>query len=238
MLPKNVSDSELSALFSRYGTIKDLQILRGSQQTSKGCAFLKYETKEQALAAIESLSGKHRMEGSTIPLVVKWADTEKERQARRAQKAQSHASNVPNANSAHHPSLFGSLPMSYIPSYSGYGYQAPGNYGLMQYRLPPLQNQPAFHNIIPPVNQGMRGVAPNLSPVMAPRNYALPSANYMASAYPALPGLQFPMAFTGGMMSNRPLSGSPASIPLGIVNSEGAASSSASGSSGGQVEGC
>lgn len=95
MLPKNVSDAELSALFSQYGTIKDFQILRGCQQTSKGkfigltfclvivplkirvwidpgtfliifvvagCAFLKYETKEQALAAIEELSGKHKME--------------------------------------------------------------------------------------------------------------------------------------------------------------------------------
>ncbi|KAL2556722.1 RNA-binding protein BRN1 [Forsythia ovata] len=87
MLPKNVSDAEVSALFSEYGTIKDLQILRGSQQTSKGCAFLKFETKEQALAAIEALNGKHKMEGSTVPLVVKWADTEKERQARKAQKA-------------------------------------------------------------------------------------------------------------------------------------------------------
>lgn len=36
MLPKNVSEAEVSALFSIYGTIKDLQILRGSQQTSKG----------------------------------------------------------------------------------------------------------------------------------------------------------------------------------------------------------
>jgi RNA recognition motif. (a.k.a. RRM, RBD, or RNP domain) len=36
MLPKTVTDEELSALFSKYGNIKDLQILRGSQQTSKG----------------------------------------------------------------------------------------------------------------------------------------------------------------------------------------------------------
>lgn len=36
MLPKNVSEDEVSALFSKYGTLKDLQILRGSQQTSKG----------------------------------------------------------------------------------------------------------------------------------------------------------------------------------------------------------
>ena len=35
MLPKNVSEVEVSDLFSKYGTIKDLQILGGSQQTSK-----------------------------------------------------------------------------------------------------------------------------------------------------------------------------------------------------------
>ena len=27
-----------------------------------GCAFLKYETKEQALAALEAINGKHKME--------------------------------------------------------------------------------------------------------------------------------------------------------------------------------
>lgn len=36
MLPKNVSEAEVSEVFSKYGTVKDLQILRGSQQTSKG----------------------------------------------------------------------------------------------------------------------------------------------------------------------------------------------------------
>ncbi|KAI7983563.1 RNA-binding protein BRN1 [Camellia lanceoleosa] len=238
MLPKNVSDAELYALFSEYGTVKDLQILRGSQQTSKGCSFLKYETKEQALAAIEALNGKHKMEGSSVPLVVKWADTEKERQARRAQKAQPQASNVPNTNSAQHPSLFGSLTMGYIPSYSGYGYQTPGTYGLMQYRLPSVQNQPAFHNVVPPVNQGnaLRGVIPDLVPGMATRNYAIPPASYVGSAYPGVPGLQYPMAYPGGMMSNRPLSGS-ASVSPATVNSPSAASSSVSGSFGGQVEG-
>lgn len=40
MLPKNVSEVEVSDLFSEYGNIKDLQILRGSQQTSKGTSFI------------------------------------------------------------------------------------------------------------------------------------------------------------------------------------------------------
>ncbi|XP_076902924.1 RNA-binding protein BRN1-like [Bidens hawaiensis] len=145
MLPKNVSESELSELLTQYGTLKDLLILRGSQQTSKGCAFVKYETKEQAVAAIGGLNGKHKMEGSTVPLVVKWADTEKERLARKAQKAQSWASNFANADMTH-PSLFGAMPMGYVSPYNTYGYQATGSYGYMQYRLPPGQNQPSPRN--------------------------------------------------------------------------------------------
>ncbi|KAL3517502.1 hypothetical protein ACH5RR_020091 [Cinchona calisaya] len=239
MLLKNVSDDEVSSLFSQYGTIKDLQILSGSQHTSKGCAFLKYETKEQALAAIEGLNGKHMMEGSTVPLVVKWADTEKERQARRAQKALSQAPSIPNSESRQHPSLFGALPMGYIPPYNGYGYQAPGTYGLMQYRLPPLQNQHAFPNVMPSVNQGsaLRGVATDVSTGLGPRNYAMSPASYVGSTYPAVPGVQYPMAYPGRIMSNRPLSGSPGSAPPASAHSPSAASSSVSQSSASQVEG-
>ncbi|XP_057965890.1 RNA-binding protein BRN1 [Malania oleifera] len=239
MLPKNVSEAEVSDLFSKHGTIKELQILRGSPQTSKGCAFLKYETKEQALAALEAINGKYKMEGSSVPLVVKWADTEKERQARRAQKAQSQGSHLPNTNSTQHPSLFGAFPMGYVPPYNGYGYQAPGTYGLMQYRLPPMQNQPAFHNMVPTINQGnaLRGMAPDISPGMAPRSYAISSGSYMGSAYPAVPGLQYPMAYPGGMMSHRPLSGSPGSVPPAVTNSNSGTSSGASSSSGSQAEG-
>ncbi|KAA8543172.1 hypothetical protein F0562_021333 [Nyssa sinensis] len=230
MLPKNVSDAEVSALFSQYGAIEELQILRGSQQTSKGCAFLKYETKEQALAAIEALNGKHKMEGSTVPLVVKWADTEKERQARRAQKAQSQTSNVPNVDSTQHPSLFRGFPMGYIPPYNGYGYQAPGNIWT--------------HAVLP---------AARAESTCFPKNYAMPPASYVGSAYTPVPGLQYPIAYPGGMMSNRPLSGSPGSISPAIGNSplsgspgsispaigssHSPSSSSVSRSFGGQVEG-
>ncbi|KAG5231810.1 RNA-binding family protein [Salix suchowensis] len=232
MLPKNVSEVEVSDLFSKYGTIKDLQILRGSQQTSKSCAFLKYETKEQALAALEDINGKHKMEGSSVPLVVKWADTEKERQARRAQKSQ-----VPNTDSQH-PSLFGALPMGYAPPYNGYGYQAPGVYGLMPYRLPPMQNQAAFHSMVPPVNQGNAlrgGIRPDLSPSISPRNYA--PTTYVGSAYPTVTGLQYPVAYPGAMMTHRPLSSSPGALSPTVASSNSATPTGVSGSSSVQVEG-
>ncbi|KAJ4954613.1 hypothetical protein NE237_011396 [Protea cynaroides] len=165
MLPKNISDDEVSALFSKYGTVKDLQILQGTQQTGKGCAFLKYETKEQALAALEAINGKYKMEGSSVPLVVKWADTEKERQARRTQKAQTRSSNAANVDSMHRLSLFGAMRMGYIPPYDGFSYQ---------YSMPPMQNQPGFHNMVPPVKQGnaLRRITPELDPGMAPRSFA------------------------------------------------------------------
>ncbi|KAK8650695.1 hypothetical protein V6N13_140322 [Hibiscus sabdariffa] len=231
LLPKNVSEAELSDLFSKYGTIKDLQILRGSQQTSKGCAFLKYETKEQALDALEAINGKHIMEGSSTPLVVKWADTEKERQARRAQKAQSQASIIPNAD-LQHPSLFRALPVGYVPPYNGYRYQAPGRYGLMQYRMPPMQNQPAFHNMILPVNQGraLRGITPDRASNIGPRNYAMPPAN------PAVSGLRYPIAYSGGITGHTPLTGSSDSVQQANTSSNYLSSSSVT-SSGGQIEG-
>ena len=63
------------------------------------------------------------MQGSSVPLVVKWADTEKQRQARRAQKAQFQANSVPHPSSMQQASIFGALPLGYMPPYNGYGYQ-------------------------------------------------------------------------------------------------------------------
>ncbi|CAH8357191.1 unnamed protein product [Eruca vesicaria subsp. sativa] len=214
MLPKNVSEAEVLSLFSKYGTIKDVQILRGSLQTTKGCVFLKYETKEQAVAAIEATNGKYIIEGSNVPLVVKWADTERERQARRLQKAQSHASRLANFG-LQNPSLFGALPMSYVSSYNGYGYHSPGP-GTYGYMLPPIQAQPAFQSVVSP-NQGSNNasqgaaltesVPPRLA---ARRNFPMPLGNY------SYHGLQYPMAFARGMISPRlPLT----TVSHGISNS-------------------
>ncbi|KAL0927892.1 hypothetical protein M5K25_002114 [Dendrobium thyrsiflorum] len=231
MLPKNVTDAEVSTLFSDYGNIKELQILRGSPQTSKaGCAFLKYETKEQALAALDALNGKHKMNGSNIPLVVKWADTEKERLARRAQKAQSKASGVSHTNSLQQPSIYGALPMGYISPYNGFGYQGPGTYGLVQYPLASLQDQAAY------VENAFRGVSHDLSMFTRPRNFAtMQSAGYVGSGYPgsgypSVPGLQYPLGYQGSMMSPRPSGNSH-------VNNNLIQASITSTSSGGQIEG-
>ncbi|XP_078440205.1 RNA-binding protein BRN1-like isoform X2 [Wolffia australiana] len=223
MLPKNVTEAEVSALFSKYGKIKEMQILRGSQQTSKGCAFIKYDTKDQAIAALEALNGKHKMEGSNVPLVVKWADSEKERQARRAQRAQSHAPHVPNSASARQPSLFGALPMSYIPSYNGMGYQTPGTYGIVPYSLPPVQNQASYPSLTSPGSQrsSINAVNNPISPGMAPRHYAaMQSATFMGATYPSVPGMQYPMAYNGSMMNHGSLAHPQGTLQPTILSSD------------------
>lgn len=227
MLPKSVSDAEVSGLFSEYGTIKDLQILRGSVQTTKGCAFLKFETKEQALAAIEALNGKHKMEGSSIPLVVKWADTEKERQDRKVRKALLEASTLQTA-SRQHQSIYGALPMSYVPSYNGYGYQTPGTFGFVRYRLPQLQNQHAFPNMIPPINHvsAIRGAIPDRSSGIAPSNYAATPANYIGSAYPVTHGIHYSRTYPGGIMRNQHLGFSSGSVSPSTSSNQSIAASS------------
>ncbi|CAL4893233.1 unnamed protein product [Urochloa decumbens] len=238
MLPKNVTDAEMTDLFSQYGNIKDLQILRGSQQASKaGCAFLKYETKEQAVVAIEALNGKHKIEGSSVPLVVKWADTEKERQARKAQKAQFQSSNMLNANAMQQTSLFGALQMGYVPQYNGFGYQPQGTYGLMQYPpLSPMQNQAAFQNMVQPVNQGssIRGANSEPSPNSVPRSF---NSTQLGSPYSPLPGMQYPGPYPGGAINNRPFANSHNSIKVQNSNANSPTSSGASSNPGPQIEG-
>ncbi|AQK92892.1 RNA-binding protein BRN1 [Zea mays] len=237
MLPKNVTDAEMIDLFSKYGNIKDLQILRGSQQTSKaGCAFLKYETKEQAVAAIEALNGTHKIEGSSVPLVVKWADTEKERQARKAQKSPFQSSNMLNANAMRQNSVFGALQMGYVPQYNGFGYQPQGTYGLMQYPpLSPVQNQAAFQNMVQPINQASstRGANSELPPDLVPRSF---NSTQLGSPYSPLPGLQYPGVYPGGPINHRPFSNSHSSTKVQNLNAN-LPSSSPSSNPAPQIEG-
>ncbi|KAJ4954475.1 hypothetical protein NE237_011258 [Protea cynaroides] len=59
----------------------------------------------------------------------------------------------------------------------------------------------------------------------------------IGSSYHAVPRLQYPMVFPGGMISLRPLSSSHGSMPPSISNSNSTTSSSISTNSGAQIEG-
>lgn len=53
-----------------------------------GCAFVTYTTKQNAIAAIKGMHHSQTMEGCTCPLVVKFADTQKEKDQKRMQQMQ------------------------------------------------------------------------------------------------------------------------------------------------------
>ncbi|XP_064595728.1 CUGBP Elav-like family member 4 [Liolophura sinensis] len=86
MLSKQQSEEDVRELFHPYGTIEECTILRDQNGNSKGCAFVKFSNHTEAQGAINALHGSQTMPGASSSLVVKFADTEKERQLRRMQQ--------------------------------------------------------------------------------------------------------------------------------------------------------
>eukprot|EP00731_Ephydatia_muelleri_P016980 Em0010g78a len=87
MLSKTCNEEDVRKMFELYGAVEEVTVLRDKDGTHRGCAFIKFATRQQAQAAINKMHGSQVMPGASSPLVVKYADTEKERQARRMQKA-------------------------------------------------------------------------------------------------------------------------------------------------------
>nr|XP_049465134.1 CUGBP Elav-like family member 1-A isoform X3 [Anopheles coluzzii] len=88
MLSKKYNENDVRQLFSGHGTIEECTVLRDPSGQSKGCAFVTFATKQAAIGAIKQLHQSKTMEGCSAPLVVKFADTQKEKDAKRMQQMQ------------------------------------------------------------------------------------------------------------------------------------------------------
>uniref|UniRef100_A0A8D3D6R0 Cugbp, Elav-like family member 5a n=1 Tax=Scophthalmus maximus TaxID=52904 RepID=A0A8D3D6R0_SCOMX len=86
MLNKQQTEEDVYRLFEPYGVIEECTVLRGPDGNSKGCAFVKFSTHSEAQSAISALHGSQTMPGASSSLVVKFADTDKERTIRRMQQ--------------------------------------------------------------------------------------------------------------------------------------------------------
>jgi len=56
MLARNSNEDRVMEIFSPYGTVKEVHLLRDANGNSKGCGFVKYADQEAAQNAIRALN--------------------------------------------------------------------------------------------------------------------------------------------------------------------------------------
>ncbi|CAL9046462.1 unnamed protein product [Musa banksii] len=78
-LNKQATAKEIEEIFSPYGLVEDVYIMRDSSRQSRGCGFVKFASREMALAALKALNGVYIMRGCDQPLVVRFADPKRPR---------------------------------------------------------------------------------------------------------------------------------------------------------------
>ncbi|XP_014674146.1 PREDICTED: CUGBP Elav-like family member 1-A [Priapulus caudatus] len=86
MVSKKIAESDIRLMFSPYGGIEECTVLRGPDGVSKGCAFVTYGTRQCALSAIKNMHHSQTMEGCSAPMVVKFADTQKDKEQKKIQE--------------------------------------------------------------------------------------------------------------------------------------------------------
>uniref|UniRef100_UPI00398EA7F8 CUGBP Elav-like family member 2 isoform X17 n=1 Tax=Pristiophorus japonicus TaxID=55135 RepID=UPI00398EA7F8 len=86
MVSKKCNENDIRAMFSTFGQIEECRILRGPDGLSRGCAFVTFSSRAMAQNAIKAMHQSQTMEGCSSPIVVKFADTQKDKEQRRLQQ--------------------------------------------------------------------------------------------------------------------------------------------------------
>lgn len=80
-ISRHVLEEEIHQAFSVFGEIEDMFIMRepGEPKLCKGCAFVTFVNRDAALDAIKNLNMTQVFENHSEPTIVKFADTQKEK---------------------------------------------------------------------------------------------------------------------------------------------------------------
>ncbi|KAK8744789.1 hypothetical protein OTU49_000616 [Cherax quadricarinatus] len=144
MLSKRYSEQDVRVMFSSHGTIEECTVLRDASGQSKGCAFVTFSSRQCAINAIKKMHHSQTMEGCSSPLVVKFADTQKEKDAKRLHQVTQNLWNVASANNlaALGPQYLALLQQQ-VGSSAGSGATA----GSLTNQLGSLQQLPSLNNV-------------------------------------------------------------------------------------------
>ncbi|XP_076305932.1 CUGBP Elav-like family member 1 isoform X30 [Tachypleus tridentatus] len=96
MLSKKCNENDVRIMFSPFGSIEECTVLRDANGQSKGCGFVTYGSRQCAINAIKGMNHSQTMEGCSSPLVVKFADTQKEKDQKRQQQMMANLWNMTN----------------------------------------------------------------------------------------------------------------------------------------------
>ncbi|GER31432.1 RNA binding protein [Striga asiatica] len=78
-LNKQATVKEVEEIFSPYGRVEDVYLMRDEMKQSRGCGFVKFSQRDMAQAAINALNGTYTMSGCDQPLTVRFADPKRPR---------------------------------------------------------------------------------------------------------------------------------------------------------------
>eukprot|EP00823_Brevimastigomonas_motovehiculus_P001103 TRINITY_DN11639_c0_g1_i1.p1 TRINITY_DN11639_c0_g1~~TRINITY_DN11639_c0_g1_i1.p1 ORF type:complete len:427 (-),score=88.81 TRINITY_DN11639_c0_g1_i1:199-1437(-) len=88
MLARTTTEDQVRQLFSGYGTVREIYLMKDTTGTSRGCAFVKMSTREEGQAAILALNEVYQDQTSPRKLIVRWAETGKSQQKQQQQQLQ------------------------------------------------------------------------------------------------------------------------------------------------------
>ncbi|KAK3132493.1 hypothetical protein QOZ80_6AG0522840 [Eleusine coracana subsp. coracana] len=78
-LNRQATPKEIEEIFAPYGLVEDVYIMRDGMRQSRGCGFVKFSSRESAVAAMNALNGAYIMRGCEQPLVIRFADPKRPR---------------------------------------------------------------------------------------------------------------------------------------------------------------
>ncbi|XP_060698658.1 CUGBP Elav-like family member 2 isoform X16 [Hemiscyllium ocellatum] len=215
MVSKKCNENDIRVMFSTFGQIEECRILRGPDGLSRGCAFVTFSTRAMAQNAIKAMHQSQTMEGCSSPIVVKFADTQKDKEQRRLQ--QQLAQQMQQLNTATWGNLtgLGALGPQYLAVSGHWGTKNSGEIGTKEVFVPQnmhtllqqatsTSNLGAFSGIQQMAGMNalqLQNLATLAAAAAAAQNTATTNANPLTAATGALGALTSPgmAALNGGL---------------------------------------